>query len=273
MLKNTYALCICLLTFIQVTGQKDTLKNRLQFYAGLGQITQQDRIFSPMIHRDLSMINAGIEFSSESRYHHNVSLRFSSFNPVVSEPFDYYLEGELKTASPHNFVLVNLFYNVGKTWQAGEGDLSAGLILNADIQAFSYLYGGFGSFGYFSSIGPGGFAGYSRNAGEKGRISAVLRLPFVSLYSRSPYLVNDDEFIENISSHSGVKTFFAYLNDGKWVTWNRLQYFNAVVNYNYDLSERWGAGAAWMFDFIHAPSPRKFLAFRNSLYLSSYFRF
>lgn len=269
MTKTICALIVIIQISVSAYSQEDAYRNRLRLNAGIGYLTRQDRIFSPMIHRDLSLINAGFEFSAENRFYHNVSLRFSSFNPII-QSFGYFEDGELKNAAPHSFILVNLSYVAGKTWQNG---LSAGLLINADIQALNYVYGRISSFGYFSAIAPGGFIKYSRETGEKGRISASLKLPFFSLYSRSPYLVNDDEFIENISSHSAVKTFIAFLGDGKLVTWNRLQYFYAGISYDYDLTGRWGIGSTWMFDFIHASWPRNLLSFRNSLYLSSYFRF
>lgn len=268
----------CFLFFvIKVSGaaysQEQTYKNRLELNAGIGYIERQDRIFSPMIHKDLSVINAGLAFTAEGRFYHKVSLRFSSFNPNMAPSFNYYEDGELKSAAPHSFILVNLSYSAGKTWQTGMGETSAGLMLNADVQALNYVYGRISSFGYFSAIGPGGFVKYSRETSEKGRISAILNLPFISLYSRSPYLVNDDEYIENISSHSGIKTFMAFLGDGEWGTWNKLQYFNAGIEYDHNLSDKWGIGTSWMFDFIHAAAPRKLLSFRNTLYLSAYFRF
>lgn len=273
MLKNACVLIILIQVAVSAYSQDLTNTRRVELNAGIGFIARQDRIFSPMIHKDMSVANAGIAFIAEGRLYHNISLRFSSFNPVTAEPFDYYEDGELKSAAPHSFILVNLSYNGGKTWQTGKGELSAGLLLSADVQALNYVYGRISSFGYFSAIGPGVFAKYSRQTGEKGRISASLNLPVISLYSRSPYLVNDDEFIENISSHSGLKTFIAFLADGEWVTWNRLQHFNAGIKYEHDLSDKWGIGTSWMFDFIHASAPRKLLSFRNTINLSANFRF
>lgn len=226
-----------------------------------------------MIHKDLSVINAGISFTAEGSFYHNVILRFSSFSPSVTPSFSYFEDGELKSAAPHSFILVNVAYSGGKKWQAGLGEIGTGLLLLADVQALNYAYGRISSFGYFSAIAAGGFLTYFRPTGEKGRISAFLNLPVISLYSRSPYLVNDDEYIENISSHSGVKTFMAFIADGKVVTWNKLQYINTGIKYEHDLSGRWGIGASWEFDFIHAASPRKLLSFRNTFYLSSFFRF
>lgn len=270
--KTLFSLLIISGCSLHSFSQEDPLKYRLQLNAGAGHNIRQDRIFSPMVHSDMSLVNAGLDFVAESRLYHHASLRFSSFSPMISS-FDYYEDGEFKSAAPHSFILVNLFYNAGKTWSAGKGSFSAGLSLSADIQALTYVYGRISSFGYYSAIGPGAFIKYSREVTSKSRISSSLQLPLVSLYSRSPYLVNDDEFIENISSHSGIKTFLSFLGDGRLVTWNRLQYLNTRIEYDFDLSERWGIGATWIFDFVHANAPRELLSFRNSLYFTAYFRF
>lgn len=273
LLRYFSVLLLYFFAFFVASGQDDLKKNRLGLHAGIGFLSRQDLIFSPLIHKDLSVINTGLEFTREHRIFQDISLRFSSFSPIASDSYEYYDDGELKTAAPHSFILVRLTYLAGKTWEAGPTDLTAGLMLNADIQALNYAYGRISSFGYYAALSPGGFVKFSRKLGEKGRLSAILKVPVVTLYARSPYLVNDDEYIENISSHSAVRTFIAFLDDGRWVTWNRLQHFNAEIRYDYNLSPRWGIGSAWIFDFIHAAAPRKLLSFENSILLSAYFRF
>ena len=65
----------------------------------------------------------------------------------------------------------------------------------------------------------------------------------------------DDEFIENIYSHNGFTTFFAYLGDGELATWDKLQTVNAGIDYQYALSEKWSIGFQYKFAFIHATDP------------------
>jgi len=81
---------------------------------------------------------------------------------------------------------------------------------------------------------------------------AVFFTFFISWLARSPYLVNDDEFIENTSSHSGFKTFTSFIGDGKLVSWNSWQSFDLEIKYLSHLNKKWQLGAAYLFEFIHS---------------------
>ena len=83
--------------------------------------------------------------------------------------------------------------------------------------------------------------------------------------ARSPYLINDDEFIENTFSHNGFSTFFKYLEGGHVVTWNELQSVEIGLNYQHMISEKWSLGAGWKFSFIHAALPKDLFSVQNNL--------
>lgn len=258
-LKQGTVLALFFLTCISMRGQDDLKKNIFRMNAGAGYIARQDIIFSPLVHKDLTYLSSSFEFTRHAGFYQSTRIQFAAFDPAVSKDIN------------HNFILFKITYSLGKTWSREKDDFTLAMMLQADIQALDYVYGRISGFGYYTAAGPGILAEYGLRTGKDGRISATLRIPAVSLYARSPYLVNDDEFIENISSHSGLKTFRAFLRDGEWVTLNKLQQLDAGIEYDHQVSSRWGLGAGWMFEFIHTPLPRKLLSFHNSLYLSFYF--
>jgi hypothetical protein len=141
------------------------------------------------------------------------------------------------------------------------------------VQAANFVYGRISSFGYYSAFGLGVFGRKEVSLSEKGKLSATLQFPIVTWLARSPYLVNDDEFIENISSHSGLKSFMAFIGDGGLVTWNKLQTFDLEVGYKYRLNEKFELGIAYLLEFSHANDPRNFLFYGNTLIFSGTFRF
>lgn len=257
----------------QLFGQETLKKHSLKLSTGLSQLSRQDLIFSPFIHKDITFMNAGIGYTKEAALFHEVELRYANFTPSVTNAYEFYEDGEEKISNPHFLTFITLDYLIGKKMISGKISFTAGAILMTEIQALNYVYGRFSNFGYYASTGVGAFGRYGYELSNKSNLSMTMKLPVVSWYARSPYLVNDDEFIENISSHSGFKTFMSFLGDGDLTSWNRLQYFDIEADYTFDLSERWIIGAAYLFEFIHSSKPRTLLSFRNSVNLSVYHKF
>lgn len=254
--------------------QAQDITNSIQLQMGLSNIVRQDLIFSPFIHNDLSPINVGIRYQGEKTFYQNLHLRFSSLKPSLIDPYEFYDNNEIKQTGPHNFTVIDLDYWIGKEFRRSEKSATkAGIAFNADIQALNYVYGRFSNFGYYSAIGLGGFMSHTYNINEKNKITGQIALPIFSWLARSPYLVNDDEFIENISSHSGTKTFFAFIGDGNFATLNKLQTLDFRLNYTYKLNDRWEFGCDYLFEFIHSKEPRNLLSYRNSIFLNTTFKF
>ncbi|WP_026969503.1 hypothetical protein [Algoriphagus terrigena] len=273
-MKTVFTSLFSLLTVVASFGQQQEKASALTLSVGPGFLNRQDLIFSPFAHSDFSILNVGLDYTREAEFYQKVSLRYANFNPMVTAPYGFTFHGEPETAYPHSFNFIDLDYQFGKQVKGIQnGNLKVGGLFSTDIQATSYVYGRISSFGYYAAIGLGVFGTYEIPINEKSRLSTTLKLPLFAWLARSPYLVNDDEFIENISSHSGFKTFMAYLGDGQLATWNKVQTLDFELKYEYDLSERWGIGAAYLFELIHMSQPRNLLSFRNSLNFSGSYKF
>lgn len=250
------------------------LKNNLQLQVGFGHIARQDLVFSPFIHKDLSPMNVSIRYQREKKYFQYANLRFALLSPSYKTSYSFIDDGEVKTTSPHFFAIVDLDYWFGKSIKETEkSSTKVGIAVNADIQALNYAYGRIGSFGYYSSFGVGAFIHHTHKFNDKNSLIGYASLPVINWLARSPYLVNDDEFIENTSSHSGLKTFFAFIGDGKLATLNQLQIVDFSVNYTYRLNKRWDLGIGYLFEFVHSSKPRNMLSYRNSIFLNTNFKF
>ncbi|WP_194778442.1 hypothetical protein [Pararhodonellum marinum] len=255
-------------------SQEEGKKNSLGLSLGYAQLQRQDLIFSPFVHRDTSFPSVGIHFERRSKLYHKVAVNYVNFDPMLDGPFDFFLDGEQETAYPHSLNFVDLDYLIGKSKMINDrSSIIKGVLFSTNIQALNYVYGRISSFGYLATIGLGIFGNYEYDLNERNTLSVSLRLPLVFWKARSPYLVNDDEFIENISSHSGLKTFAAFLGDGKPVTLNRIQQFDLMMKYSYQVNERWGIGATYWLEFIHSNDPRGLLSFRNTLNFSGTYLF
>ena len=273
MRKSLFSLTILVLS-INSFAQQQSARNTLSLNIGTSYLTRQDLIFSPIIHTDITILNLGIDYTRNAKLFQKVSLRYGNFNPMVSSPYEFTENGEPQTANPHSLTFIDIDYLLGNSVNEYENTtIIVGGLFMMDVHSQNYEYGRTSSFGYYSTIGLGVFGSYKYNINSKSNLTTTLQLPIVAWLSRSPYLVNDDEFIENTTSHSGIKTFFSFIDDGEFATWNKLQTFDADLKYTYSLNGKWSIGAAYLFEFIHSSEPRNLLSYRQSLNLSTNFNF
>ncbi len=273
-MKFTMALLIIAITIMVFNVQGQDLKNGLSANIGIGTIARQDLVFSPFIHKDFTPVNVGLEYTRKANYFQKLNIRYASFNPMLATPYEFHHNGESKVASQHYFTIINLDYSFGmEIIKSEKSSTTAGVLFAADVQLLNYVYGRIGNFGYYSILGLGGFISKEYQINEKSRFSGRISLPLINWFARSPYLVNDDEFIENINSHSDLKSFFAFIGDGNIATLNKLQTFDIEAGYTYRLSNRWEIGLSYLFEFIHARDPRSLLSYRNSFFVSTNLKF
>jgi len=255
-------------------AQENEKRNSFSLLWGPGTLARQDMIFSPFVHSAHSLFNAGLAYTRQAGMFQQIQIRYSGYAPMLTEPYEFLVYDEVKTAQPHLFTFIDLDYLLGKTVKSMDRSrVTVGGLLTSDIQALNYVYGRLGYFGYYAALGLGGFIQLDHRIGEKNRVGTSLQFPLISWSARSPYLVNDDEFIENIASHSGVKTFLSFLQDGKPETWDHLQYFDLRVYYRYLINQRWQLGVAYLLEFIHFSNPRNLISFKNTLTISATLKF
>ncbi|WP_157243380.1 hypothetical protein [Algoriphagus resistens] len=267
-------LTLVFINMINGHAQDKPRKNSLGFNVGASYLVRQDLIFSPFQHKDFTLGNFGLNYTRRASSYQQITLNYSNFNPMVLKPYEFSDHGETQKAYPHSFNLFDFDYLVGKkVKKAQRSTLIVGGIFSANIQAMNYVYGRFGNFGYFSTLGFGVFAQKEFLISKRNQLDVSLHLPLIAWLSRSPYLVNDDEFIENIGSHSGIKTFMSYLGDGKLVTWDKLQTFDLGLRHRYNYNDKLAFGVGYTVEFIHSYLSRDILSFRNSIQLSGEFSF
>ena len=247
-----------------LSGQQST------FSLGLGgsRIDRQDQIFSPFVQSGTSATQLDLQWErAGSRWVQFAGIRYSGFSVSRFDAFHYTTkpDPEVKTTLPHGFTFVKLEYGLGRTWQTGRVTFAGGGVLENAVQAVNYQYGESSFFGYFMSFSLSPRLGIARQAGQKGRFAAEISVPLLSWVARSPYLVNDDEFIENASSHSGLRTFAALAGDGKLQFPDRLQQLNAGLGYSRQLGHRWTAGLHYGFQFIRHTDPLTLLSYQHDL--------
>lgn len=257
---------LLMLPLFMVVHAQEEKNNQLSLYIGPASIARQDLIFSPFIHQGLSPLVGVLKYEKNKKIHQYVRLDYSGFSAGLETPYDYIYNGGVDTAYQHSFTFVALRYGNGR--YLGKSDHPRSMIggaINLDVQAMNYQYGRSSYFGYFSTIGLHAWYKYTILDTEKSRLTGRIEMPLVSWLARSPYLINDDEFIENTFSHNGFSTFFAFLGDGHIATWGELHRADIELEYQYKLSEKFSLGAAWRLAFIHAGKPVDLFSYQHSL--------
>lgn len=258
---KNFTLLLLVLLVNPLLAQKTSLSMRL----GAGHLIRQDLIFSPFHHSDVSLMNGALRLERQSpKLYQWVDLGASVYNPSTVPSYSY---GDNDRTYPHNFLFVNLAYAVGKEVKTlkPEAKWMLGGLFEMDLQSSTYNYGRVSSFGYFIAFNLGAWARYKHTLANRHTLTTTVTLPLLSWIARSPYLVNDDEFIENIASHKGLKTFLAFVGDGQLQGINKVQQSELHVQYTYQLSKKWSVGAQYEFHLLNTQKPVSLTQMRNLL--------
>lgn len=241
-------------------------QHRLGIELGGTHLIRQDLIFSPNIHKSTSPLHIGLSW--EKGDHSALLLRFSVLSASASAAFDFSHQGETQRSAPHSFLFGDLAYRKGWAFvDRPEIRILAGFQVGAKIQSLNYQYGRIGSFGYYFQSGVGPFLQASYRWKERNSLTVRASQSALAWIARSPYLVNDDEFIENISSHHTLTMLAELVADGELKNLFHYKDIEAEVNYRRSLSRRWDTGIAYRFGYINVENPRPLHSLQHSALL------
>lgn len=249
-----------------IAVQSQTTEQRLSLSIGLNALSRQDLVFSPFVHSAKSFTNFGLTWERKKRLSQSFELRFSNFAASHSDTYEYSQnpDPEIFTTAPHDFTFVELNYGLSKFWQRGRTTFQLGGVLENSIQLMNYNTGPFSFFGYFTSFGVGPSFSASLPVGQKGKLDFAISAPLISWVARSPYLVNDDEFIENTTSHKSLSTLVDLIGDGSLQFPDKLQKLSFSASYLHAVSKRWDMGLAYRMQFIRHTEPLPLTSYEHN---------
>lgn len=271
MLAGWLALCC----WLPAAAQQPAARHRLSLSLGLNALARQDLIFSPFVHRNLSLRGAALGWERERNALGWLSLRYAGFAPQHRTPYSYWWNpGQQRYATgPHSFTFVELEGGWAHAWTRGSLTLRTGAAAGQLLQALYYANGPFSMFGYFAALGAGPWTGIEWRPARRCALDASLHWPLLSWTARSPYLVNDDAFIENTLSHHPVRTVLAFLADGALEGPHQLQLLTASGRLRFRLSEAWDLGAGCRLQLIRHAQPLPLRSVQQHLHLEAGYRF
>ena len=259
LINSRFLLCLLLAALSDSVGAQTSVREKsgLGLSVGYGHLARQDLIFSPFAHRVRSPLNIGLTYRVPGKWTKLTAVRWSQFKPIHGSAYAYTdRRGKQVMTQPHLFNLIDLRLAVGKTiYKKAHQMLKLGGVFTSDIDALSLNYGFAGSSGYFGFFCLGLWSKGQYFLTENQSVAFTLQLPVVAWITRSPYLVNDDPYMKHNYSHNGLKTFIAYVANGKLQTVNRFQQVGAAVQYTYYFKTRVGMGGKYELEYLHHALP------------------
>lgn len=235
---------------------------------GGAYVARQDLVFSPMAHRDVTPLAVKLEYTRLDRLFQIVSLAVAAYSPALVDSYKFFDEitGEPRYTQPHSFNFVAVEYSAGiPVARSPSARLVIGASLPQAIDITSYAYAVAGVFGYTATFS---LAAWMRGAlvlSERVELTGTLTIPVLGWLARSPYLVNDDEYIENISSNRTLPTFAAFIADGSLASLGTIQQADLALRACYSIAERWAATAELRYGFARVAVPLQLLSYRTQL--------
>jgi hypothetical protein len=266
--------CLLLISWIALAIPTDVIAQHTATHSitldiGPSHLQRQDLVFSPFIHSATSGLNGGLQLEKSKRWLTRYRIQYAGFSAGLQTPYDYIYEGDVKTAQAHSFTFVSLAYSAGAF--LGKKEINQPVLggsLQLDVQALNYQYGRYSFFGYYSTTAASVWYQHKLHVGKKSVLSGQVQLPLASWLARSPYLVNDDEFIENTYSHSGITTLLELIADGDVATWDELQRVDVDLHYHLNPQAKWQFGIRYGMTFIRSALPRPLTSIQQDLHLT-----
>jgi hypothetical protein len=258
---------------VQDTGQAH-FPNAICISAGSSALFRQDLIYSPFVHSDRSLRSFGLSLQRDKKLFQYLDISFSHNTSQIGEPREIEMGHHLHPVLPHEFLFISAAFGIGKAVKTTPKRKDwLGCALKADLQATFYSFVLSDMFGYLIEQSANAWYRRSYDFGKQGQLAAQIELPLLSWLARPPYLAEDDEFIENISSHQSPKILLALVEDGELAAWDKYQRVNFQVEYLYPLFKKFQIGFDFRFTFIHAREPKPLLSYHQILNLTSHYKF
>ncbi|MCU0447328.1 MAG: hypothetical protein MUE85_20725 [Microscillaceae bacterium] len=251
--------------------------NALRLSYGLQHQLRQDQLFSPLVYKGLAIPNLALAYQrfNESSIH-QAEIGFSLYNMRNGKEFEYldWLNLTPKKGLSSSFIDIKLNYTfLKKIFTANDFSIYLGAKSSNEIEAFFYEFGRFSTFGYTGIFSLNPAIQFNYQMPNDDRLFLALDVPVVAWVARSPYAVNDDDFIERQSSHKTLPTLARLMADGKLQTLNQVKNIRLQAAYQRFISERLSLEALYEFNYQYLKQPRPSESIKNNLFLTLSFHF
>ncbi len=249
------------------TGFGQSQKQRsLAIEYGYQHFARQDQLFSPLIYNGNAPLNLGLNYTVNGKASHQQAyLSFGLYNMSSHESYDFtenFDELEERTLNPSSFQVIRLGYGYARKF--GQNDRwHAGARLDGQIEALFYEMGFASIFGYTTAFSLAPTFGGDFALSKKTRLSAQVAAPLVGWVSRSPYALNDDDYIDRQSSHNNLTTILNLIGDGELRSLDSYRQLDLDIRARQSLSDKMALTLGWRARWYEITEPKRVLALQN----------
>jgi hypothetical protein len=239
---------------------------------GSNVFARQDQTFSPFVHSGSGGLAARVSFQHFRKWEHQAELAFAATSFSKFPTFRFYtpeIKDEAQTGAPHQATMLDVGYSVGHVlWSRPKHRWSAGIFTDLDVDALYYVHARISHFGYFIAIHGGLWTRWRYTPHPKHQLALTGHLPVLAWVAHSPYLINDDVFIEQASNHKTLTILGNFIAGG--AVKNMSQYQRATLDwrYHYAWRKKWKVGIAGQTTWMHLKSVKPIRSILFNGYLS-----
>ncbi|HEX8529791.1 MAG TPA: hypothetical protein VF646_07200, partial [Cytophagales bacterium] len=214
--------------------------------------------------------NLGLTYERTGEKAKNTAvLLFDRYTPAAHPGYTYTRDGRQEQIFPTFTTVVSLRY--GHARRFGNGSWFAGLLSDNQVAAGEQGYGAAATFHYLGAFSVSPWLGYDRSLTDRLHLSLQTWVPLVAWVTRSPYALNDDQYMRDNANHKGVPTFFNYVAGGRLQTLNHWRKINFTADATYSLSPRIGVVVSYQAEALRLTQPRTLTSYQQ--YFNTGFQF
>lgn len=228
---------------------------------------RQDDLLSPLVHEGVAPFGGLFAYRWRGpRAGVLAGLEIDSVPAKSGPTFEYPTDDGTAETFPSSWATVRIPVGWGKGVVQTEAlDVVLGGLFDARIEILSWSYGVTYTTGYSGTFTLGPWIDARWRPAERWTLEGSLTLPLVGWLARSPYALNDDEYIKANRTHNPLVAFGAYFADGgpTWV--GEDQAVRARAGAAFALAGRTSLLAAYRFEMLHFSDPLPAVAYGNAL--------
>lgn len=233
---------------------------------GVHPQVRDDRLYSPLRQTGLGAGGeAGVSLDSLTG-HHRFVLGFSHVTLRSGPDWTYTTDdGETaeRSGSPMNQLDLRWAWGVPVATRPEGFTFRLGGTVATTVEAGSWVYGPGSTFGYLAVFGLGPGA-HLQAPTRQGTVAVELWSPLGAWVSRQALALNDDDYMQAISSH-GIGDVFRLIGNGGFVNVGSYRSAHLRTAWTLPVGERLSPRLAARLDLVSASDPRPLLAWHTGV--------
>jgi len=264
--------------FIALSAHAQSDQQRtLGIIYGYQHYSRQDQLFSPLVYNGSAPLNLQLSYDvSGTNSQQNAYLSFGMYNMSAHEAYDFTEEFddlEERTLYPSSFQMIRLGYGYARTFGNDQKLVyNAGLRLDGQIEAMFFEMGFASMFGYTTTFALAPSIGANYQINRKTSLSGQLSIPVLGFVARSPYALNDDDYIERQSSHNNLSTIVNLIGDSELRSFGTYRQVDVGLHLQHQLARNTALRLGWQARWYEITEPKRVLALHNGFNVGIQFK-